>query len=65
LRGCGDTRGNAIGYRYASPNGDGWAVVATAAHFLTQSPSDHSSLITVGNTNYFCVNEAVKPKKID
>ena len=57
LRGCGDTRGNAIGYRYASPDGDGWAVVATAVHFLTQSPSDHCSLITVHSSYTFSAKE--------
>ena len=57
LRGCGDTRGNAIGYRYASPDGDGWTVVATAAHFLAQSPSNHSSLITVHSSHTFSAKE--------
>ena len=46
-----------LGYRYVSPNGDGWAVVATAAHFLTQSPSDHSSLITVHSSYTFSAKE--------
>ena len=51
------SRGNARGYRYASPDGDGWAVVATAAHFLTQSPSDHSSLITAHSSHTFSAKE--------
>ena len=51
------SRGNARGYRYASPDGDGWAVVATAAHFLTQSPSDHCSLITVHSSYTFSAKE--------
>ncbi|MBO7491043.1 MAG: matrixin family metalloprotease [Bacteroidales bacterium] len=46
LRGCGDTRGNAIGYRYISPDGDGWSYGISATYSLAQSPSDHSSLIT-------------------
>ncbi|MBO7587111.1 MAG: RHS repeat-associated core domain-containing protein, partial [Bacteroidales bacterium] len=46
-----------LGYRYVSPNGDGWAVVATAAHFLAQSPSDHCSLITVHSSYTFSAKE--------
>ncbi len=56
LRGCGDTRGDAL-YRDVSPDGDEGAVVATAAHFLTQSPSDHSSLITVHSSHTFSAKE--------
>ena len=51
------SRGNAPGYRYASPDGDGWAVVATAAHFLTQSPSDHCSQITAHRSFTFSAKE--------
>ena len=57
LTGILHPRGNALSYRYASPDGDGWAVVATAAHFLTQSPSDHSSLITVHSSHTFSAKE--------
>ena len=53
-----------LGYRYVSPDGDGWAVVATAAqvvataaHFLAQSPSDHCSLITVHSSHTFSAKE--------
>ena len=57
LRGCGDTRGNALGYRYVSPDGDGWSVVATAAHFLAQSSSDHCSQLTAHWTYTFSAKE--------
>ena len=46
-------------YRYASPNGDGWAVAATATHFLAQSPTDHYSLITA-HSYVYCADNPVK-----
>ena len=42
LRGCVGTRGNALGYRDASPDGDGFPVTYSVTH----SHTDHSSLIT-------------------
>ena len=57
LTGIWPAYGNVLGYRYASHDGDGWAVVATAAHFLTQSPSDHSSLITAHSSYTFSAKE--------
>ena len=44
-------------YQAASPDGDGWAVVATAAHFLAQSSSNHCSLITVHSSYTFSAKE--------
>ena len=53
LRGCGNTRGNAIGYRYASPDGDGFPVTYSVTH----SHTDHSSLITVHSSHTFSAKE--------
>ena len=53
LRGCGNTRGNALGYRYASPDGDGFPVTYSVTH----SHTDHSSLITVHSSHTFSARE--------
>ena len=47
LRGCVNTRGNALGYRDASPDGDGFPVTDSVTH----SHTDHSSLITVHSSH--------------
>ena len=53
LRGCVNTRGNALGYRYASPNGDGFPVTYSVTHSLT----DHCSLLTAHWTHTFSAKE--------
>ena len=53
LRGCGNTRGDAIGYRYASPDGDGFPVTYSVTH----SHTDHSSLITDHSSHTFSAKE--------
>ena len=53
LTGICTSRGNALGYRYASPNGDGFP----AAHLVTHSHTDHSSLITVPSSHTFSAKE--------
>ena len=53
LRGCGDTQGNALGYRYASPDGDGFPVTYSVTH----SHTVHSSLITAHSSHTFSAKE--------
>ena len=45
--------GNALGYRYVSPNGDGLSV----AYSVTHSHTDHSSLITAHSSHTFSAKE--------
>nr|WP_291235234.1 RHS repeat-associated core domain-containing protein [Frisingicoccus sp.] len=53
LRGCVGTRGNALGYRDASPDGDGFPVTYSVTH----SHTDHSSLITDHSSHTFSAKE--------
>ena len=53
LTGICASRGNALGYRYASPNGDGLPVTYSVTHSYT----DHSSLITVHSSYTFSAKE--------
>ena len=53
LTGIYASRGNALGYRYASPDGDGFPVTYSVTHFHT----DHSSLITVHSSHTFSAKE--------
>ena len=57
LRGCGDTQGNALGYRYTSPNGDDRSHGTSAMHSVAHPPSVHSSLITVHSSYTFSAKE--------
>jgi len=53
LTGIWPAYGNALGYRYVSPNGDGFPVT----YFVTYSHTDHSSLITVHSSHTFSAKE--------
>ena len=53
LTGILHPRGNALGYRYASPDGDGFP----AAHLVTHSHTDHCSLLTAHSSHTFSAKE--------
>ena len=53
LTGIYASRGNALGYRYASPDGDGFPVTYSVTH----SHTDHPSLITVHSSHTFSAKE--------
>ena len=53
LTGIYASRRNALGYRYASPDGDGFPVTYSVTH----SHTDHSSLITVHSSHTFSAKE--------
>jgi len=53
LTGIYASRGNALGYRYASPDGDGFPVTYSVTH----SHTDLSSLITVHSSHTFSAKE--------
>ena len=53
LTGIYASRRNALGYRYASPDGDGFPVTYSVTH----SHTDHSSLITVPSSHTFSAKE--------
>ena len=53
LTGIYASRGNAPGYRYASPDGDGFPVTYSVTH----SHTDHSSLITAHSSYTFSAKE--------
>ena len=59
LTGICASRGNAPGYRYVSPDGDGFPVTYSVTH----SHTDHSSLFTAHsslNPYTYCANNLVK-----
>ena len=57
LTGICASRGNTLGYRYTSPNGDDRSHGTSAMHSVAHPPSVHSSLITVHSSYTFSAKE--------
>ena len=57
LTGIWPAYGNALGYRYASPDGDCQSHETSTTHSVAHPSSDHSSLITVHSSHTFSAKE--------
>ena len=57
LSGIWAPRGNACGYRYASPSGDDGSFATTTTHAFAPPPTDYGSLTTASSSHTFSAKE--------